>query len=57
MDSDGLEADFIAAIPGVLKGKRYEGKELARAVLSMKTESPEEKEVQKDAASLLETAG
>lgn len=57
VDSDGLEADFIAAIPGVLKGKRYEGKELARAVLSMETGSPEEKEVQKDAAKLLEKAG
>lgn len=54
VDSDGLEADFIAAIPEVLKGKRYEGKEMARAVLSMETGTPEEREVQKDAASLLE---
>ncbi|WP_296960775.1 lipoate--protein ligase [uncultured Dialister sp.] len=53
VDSDGLEADFIAAIPEALKGKRYEGKELASAVLAMETGTPEEKEVQKDTAKLL----
>lgn len=54
VDSDGLEADFIAAMPGVLKGKRFEGNELSGAVLAMETAGNEEETVQKDAAALLE---
>lgn len=53
VDSDGLEADLIASLPGVLKGSRYEGSALAEALSSLPVETAEERAVLSDVTELV----
>lgn len=53
VDSDGLAATIIAAIPAALQGARYDTKEMTDRILSISTEEEEERAVLEDAAKMV----
>ena len=53
VDSDGLEADLIAAFPEALRGCRYDGKSLAEALSALPAATEEERKVLSDVVELV----